>query len=69
MTRADIRNLKKLGYEPVSKSKPRRFSDGGQFAGGYWEISEEEAAAQLEQARRLNKVWQRQFNKDYYDLE
>lgn len=48
MNRKTVLELEKIGYYLVPNSKPTSFSnDGGQFCGGYWEVTKEEALEAL----------------------
>ncbi len=68
MNQKQIQKLSILGYQKLPGSEPPVFFGGGQFAGGFWEISESEALTQLEQAENMNKVWLDKFGKKLYEI-
>ena len=63
----EIKNLEILGYR-VKSTNPYSFWGGGQYAGGIWEITAEEAKKHLEEAASLNKIWMARFGKKYAEI-
>jgi len=56
MNQTDIEQLEKIGYFLIPDSNPPRFSGGGQFSGGVWEVDEDEALKILEQSNNIKKL-------------
>lgn len=67
MTKLQIKQLSVLGYHLVSL-KPFKMVGGGQFAGGFFDITESQALKQLENAKKINKVWLSRFGKKLYNI-
>jgi hypothetical protein len=69
LTKTKISQLEKIGYHLIKDSNPPKFSnDGGQFCGGYWEVSLEKALKSLEYTKQINEMFRREFGTDYIRL-
>ena len=68
MTTSEIQKLDILGYKMLPGSEPPVFYGGGQFSGGFFEISESQALTQLEQAENMNDLWLKKFGKKLYNI-
>lgn len=68
ITHSQIQKLSILGYQKLPGSEPPVFYGGGQFCGGYFQISESQALKQLKDAENMNKIWLKRFGKKLYNI-